>query len=198
MKKPSSPQPLPPKLQQIITAARDLFCMHGITRVKIEEICKKAGVSRVTFYKYFKNKWDIAETVIDAMFDEGIRDYYDIAEEKIPFNQKLEKLLLLITHQIDSFGPVLFDDLLSEDSSIHTHYLEKQSRATELTLDFFTRARKEGHIQKDIKEPLMLFYLKRTLNDLNDPEFISIMPNIEDRAKEIATKFFYGFTGPPD
>ena len=49
-----------PKVSQIMLAAKDLFWKFGIRKVSIEEICSKANVSKVTFYKYFENKIDLA------------------------------------------------------------------------------------------------------------------------------------------
>ena len=44
------------KQQAIYRAAAELFAKYGWIRVSVEEICTAAGVSRVTFYKYFDNK----------------------------------------------------------------------------------------------------------------------------------------------
>jgi len=33
---------------------------------------------------------------------------------------------------------------------------------------------------------------------INDPQFIKIMPNIEDRAYEITALFFHGYARQPD
>jgi AcrR family transcriptional regulator len=41
---------------QITETAIRLFSQFGTKRVTIEEICRTAGVSKVTFYKHFKNK----------------------------------------------------------------------------------------------------------------------------------------------
>ena len=49
------------KLQAILDAAKSLFWKHGIRRVTIEEICEVAGVSKMTYYKYFSNKTAIAK-----------------------------------------------------------------------------------------------------------------------------------------
>ena len=43
----------------ILRTAEDLFMQFGYDRVSVEEICREANVSNVTFYKYFKNKLDV-------------------------------------------------------------------------------------------------------------------------------------------
>ena len=58
------------KQQQIIETAEELFFRHGIKRVTVEEICQKASVSKMTFYKYFANKNDLAEHIILRIFEQ--------------------------------------------------------------------------------------------------------------------------------
>ena len=45
-------------------AAYELFTEKGITETAINDIVKKAGVAKGTFYTYFKNKEDILERII--------------------------------------------------------------------------------------------------------------------------------------
>ncbi len=42
--------------KKIHDSAMDLFARKGFTRVSVEEICEKVGVSKGTFYYYFKSK----------------------------------------------------------------------------------------------------------------------------------------------
>ncbi|MBL0024612.1 MAG: helix-turn-helix transcriptional regulator [Saprospiraceae bacterium] len=44
---------------KIITTAKKLFWKHGSSRVTIEELCREAGVSKMTFYRHFNNKNEI-------------------------------------------------------------------------------------------------------------------------------------------
>jgi len=46
-----------PKREQILTTGKELFWKFGFKRVTIEEICKEAGVSKMTYYKFFTTKW---------------------------------------------------------------------------------------------------------------------------------------------
>ena len=45
-----------PKKEQILKTGKELFWKYGFKLVTIEEICKEAGVSKMTYYKYFTNK----------------------------------------------------------------------------------------------------------------------------------------------
>ncbi len=187
---------LPKKQQQLISTATELYCRYGIRRVTVEEICKEATISKMTFYKYFRNKWDIARTTIFILINDGIKIYYQMVEEDIPFVEKVERLLVLTTAQVHAFGSDLIDELMDEACPLHDFFLEQQTRARNLSLDFFSRAQQQGHISPDTQLPFLLFLLDRTTELVNHPDFIKIMPEIEDRANEMATLFIHGFARP--
>ena len=50
---PQDPNNLRP---QIIAAATECFARYGVKKTTIDDISKEAGVSRPTFYRFFKNK----------------------------------------------------------------------------------------------------------------------------------------------
>ena len=49
------------KENQLFTAAYDLFLMQDIGKTSIDDIVKKAGVAKGTFYLYFKDIIDLRE-----------------------------------------------------------------------------------------------------------------------------------------
>lgn len=52
------------KRTKIINAAYDLFLNNGINTTAIDEVVKKAGVAKGTFYLYFRDKYDLFDQVI--------------------------------------------------------------------------------------------------------------------------------------
>ncbi|WP_027631449.1 TetR/AcrR family transcriptional regulator [Clostridium hydrogeniformans] len=52
------------KEKNIYNAAYDLFTTKGINNTAVDDIVKKAGVAKGTFYLYFKDKYDIINKLI--------------------------------------------------------------------------------------------------------------------------------------
>jgi AcrR family transcriptional regulator len=56
--------------RMIIDNARRIFFERGFRDVSVEELCKIIGISKVTFYRYFENRDELAETVFDELYAE--------------------------------------------------------------------------------------------------------------------------------
>jgi AcrR family transcriptional regulator len=74
----STPSILDTSTQSILDAALVEFDRHGIRRVALEDVARRAGVSRTTIYRKFANKDDLVSAVTDR---ENARLFADIAEE---------------------------------------------------------------------------------------------------------------------
>jgi AcrR family transcriptional regulator len=55
----------------ILASSRELFWKHGFRRVTVDEICEKTGISKMTFYRYFANKTELAKAVFSQAANEG-------------------------------------------------------------------------------------------------------------------------------
>lgn len=64
--------------EAILDAALVEFDRHGIRRVALDDVARRAGVSRMTIYRRFANKDDLVAAVIDR---ENARLFADIAQE---------------------------------------------------------------------------------------------------------------------
>jgi AcrR family transcriptional regulator len=67
-----------PSTEAILDAALVEFDQHGIRRVALDDVARRAGVSRTTIYRRFANKDDLVSAVVDR---ENARLFADIAEE---------------------------------------------------------------------------------------------------------------------
>ena len=84
-----------PKFQQIIDASQHLFWRFGIKRVTIEEVCRTALVSKMTFYKYFANKNDLVKFIIHLLFAEGMAKYNDIMNLSVEYPEKVRQIIFM-------------------------------------------------------------------------------------------------------
>jgi AcrR family transcriptional regulator len=63
------PRSNPLKLQQILTAGRDLFFKNGFSATSMEAIAKEAAVGKATLYEIFPNKIELLRAIITIELD---------------------------------------------------------------------------------------------------------------------------------
>lgn len=59
---------------KLLQAGKKIICEKGLVNTSVEEITKAAGVSKGTFYTYFKRKEDIVFELSFTMFDKILKD----------------------------------------------------------------------------------------------------------------------------
>lgn len=87
---------------ELFSAAYELFTTKGTQNTAIDDIVKRAGVAKGTFYLYFKDKYDIINRLILQKSSQVIKEAVEKTEE-----QKLEKFedrtLFFIDYVINYF-----------------------------------------------------------------------------------------------
>lgn len=94
------------KRSKILEAAYELFSSKGINTTAIDEVVKKAGVAKGTFYLYFRDKYDLTDQIVLYKSTELVRQVLE--EVRIFGNQKrlsaLDQILLFIDKMLDAMS----------------------------------------------------------------------------------------------
>ena len=69
--------------RKLISTALDLIKENGFDAINVEDITKKAGVAKGTFYTYFKRKEDIVLEISRTPFSEIAQELQDMKDLKI-------------------------------------------------------------------------------------------------------------------
>ena len=97
---------------RLLAAARDEFFKFGFSKVTIDEIATKMGMSKKTVYKYFDSKEAIVQAVTKATMNEMVSCCEEIAHnDDIDFVDKLRKMMTLVAMHYSKIGRPLFEDL---------------------------------------------------------------------------------------
>ncbi|MFD1177646.1 TetR/AcrR family transcriptional regulator [Paenibacillus puldeungensis] len=83
---------------KIIAAGRKLFLEHNFLQVNVKEVCVRAEISRITFYKHFKS---IDELIFEVQMDvlEHMTDY--IVQRDNPAASGLGRIQLILHAWVD-------------------------------------------------------------------------------------------------
>lgn len=183
------------KYRGLLSAARELFWKHGFRRVSVEEICSEAGISKMTFYRFFPNKVELAKSVLDDIMDSSIQKYKDIMNEDAPFADKIGKIVMLkFEGTTDISQEFLMDFYKSQDLGLKEYLDDKINNAWKFVLNDFRAAQEKGWFRKDFK-PEFLFYLSQKFSEMVfDEKLRALYSSPQELIMEMTRFFAYGIS----
>ena len=181
------------KLQQLVDKAFDLFWKFGFTRVSIEELCQEAGVSKMTFYKHFKNKTDLVRFILHEMSEYSLKLYEDIMSEDIPFVEKVRKSVQLKLKQTENISEAFFNDFQRQnDPELLKVVQEQRISNIKVVTDWYIKAQKDGDVRQDIKPEFIIYFLNHMMEMVKDDNLVNMYNEPHDLIMELTNFFFYG------
>jgi len=183
------------KYISILKTAKALFWKHGIRRVTIEEICKEATVSKMTFYKFFPNKPDLAKTILDNLIQSSIVKFKDIVSSEVPFSQKLEEIFLLKLEGMNNISMEFINDIYTNPELGLKEYMEVQKqKSIKITVDFYKDAQEKGFIRPDVKIDFLLAFSNQIIEMMKNEQLMAQYAQPQDFVIEAMNVMFYGIT----
>ena len=127
------------------TALIDMLAQEDFEHISITELCRRAEVSRITFYSHYNDKYALLDDVFEDMLQIGTEDYYRRQRENNPtgrlaagYVNMLDAILELYYNRFDFFqytnperNPYLASRLYSiilETVEMHTMHVKKRLR----------------------------------------------------------------------
>ena len=172
------------KQKQIVETAEALFIRHGIKRITVEEICREAGVSKMTFYKYFPNKIGLVKYIWKSWVEEGYAKWDEINAMDIAFPEKLELMLQWKEDFISKLNVEFIEELLRIDMELEAF--------TNRFMQFIAEAQKKGDIRPEIRPEFLMAVLEK-LNELTrNDDLRKKYSTYMDFQREIKDFFWFG------
>lgn len=188
--------PQSPKITQLKNTALALFTQYGVRRVSVEEICRKAKVSKVTFYKYFNNRTDIATQVIDEVIQQFFQRMLMIKQDR-SYSARLHALLSLELEISQELGEILFSELHEiENTDLKRLIEEAFERGREIGLEFFQEGQKAGLIHPNFTPAFFLFLMQMGDELLRDQRFKTVEADFSKRTALLQQFFMTGLSVP--
>jgi AcrR family transcriptional regulator len=166
---------------------------YGIKRVTVEEICETAGVSKMTFYKHFKNKLDLALFILNNILKEGINRYKRIMDQDVPYSEKAKEIIKLKLESTEDISKEMLKDFYDSSIPEVAKLIQKISQENfKLLLDDMFTAQKKGEIRQDINLHFIIYMLGQMQEMAADEKLLSMYGSTQDLASEFINFFFYG------
>ena len=191
-------QDRPKKEGDILRTTEDLFMQFGYGRVTVEEICREANVSKVTFYKYFPNKLAVLEEYLTERFTLGMKIFQRISDADANLQEKMQAIVAMKQSAVSHFTPAFMNSLQGKDEDL----LIIMGKWTQMGMDamkqFFMDAQKRGEIHPDYSVEFLLHVWNVLGADASSEATLKIYG---DDYVKLSTDFMnflcFGTTGPP-
>ena len=116
----------------ILRVARGLFFSHGTRRTTVTDICKEAQISKMTFYRRFRNKNTLVLRVIAEIFDDATSNAQNIMDKEMSFCNKIEEIIAMKIRMLDEYRGELFLELLDDESEERQASRSENERRTRM------------------------------------------------------------------
>ena len=182
-----------PKRDLIQETGKTLFWKFGYKRVTIEEICKEAGVSKMTYYKYFTNKIALVKTIMDSILQVSLTKYKSIMASDLPYPEKVVELIHLKKDQVEHMSSEFFKDYVQSGDPELISYLEQLSgESMQIFMDDFRKAQDNGDIRKDLKIEFVMHVMNHLIEMAHEDALLNMYEEPQGLVMEITNFLFYG------
>lgn len=147
--------------KKLVETAKSIICDKGLANTSIDEITEACGVSKGTFYTYFKRKEDIVYELSEKMFDEILAN---AQKYKGTISEKLENYMIHFSRYIERGSLKLAQEWIknvvdSDLSDVGTNKLKKDLSAVKDLIQ-------SGVENRELRPDTPVETLSNTINDL--------------------------------
>ncbi|CAM4513277.1 AcrR family transcriptional regulator [Paenibacillus endophyticus] len=179
------------KRKAIQLAALDLFASHGIAKVSLAEIAKKARVSPVTIYNYFGTKDALVKAVMIYFLEEEWRRQIELMQSDLPFHVKVKKLMFDGEEWTGKWNKEILEELLSNDEEWKIMVENVFEDVLPELMRFIETGKNEGYIDHDLSSNTILVYFRLLKEIKLTPIYKEVSTNTR-MLEELSKIIFYG------
>jgi AcrR family transcriptional regulator len=177
----------------ILSTAKSLFLQFGFSKVTVDEIASRLGISKKTIYKYFASKDELINTLLVQAMDEMDAQCKGILRrDDLSFVDKLREMMKNIAIQYSAMHRPLMEDLERNAPHIWRRIAEFRTR---LVNEGFGKLLKEGigqgMFRNDIDDKLILLIYQNMIESSINPQTLVNVPYSAVQVFEAIIKVIY-------
>lgn len=177
----------------LIETGHELFWKFGFRRVSVEEICKKAGISKMTFYRYFDNKTELAKRVLKKVVDEGTVKFREILTDGDTISGKMQRIIRLKMEGTNDISREFVEDVYNDTGSEIQQFMIKLTTDTWMgVIEEFRDAQKRGIFRQDFKPEILLAMSRGITEMVANPQLNALYSSTQEMIVEIVSLMTYG------
>jgi len=179
--------------ETIFGAAEGLFYRFGVRKTTVGDICREAGISRMTFYKHFRDKTHVAEVLLNRIVDEMIGSFRRIMDQDIPYSERVRQFIEMKLNRAEGVGSSFVQEIYGSPYPVlHALLRRRMDENLKIALAEYRKAQRQGHIRPDVKPEFLVAYLNVMADMVVDERLTCLYPSPKELGAELMNLFFYG------
>jgi AcrR family transcriptional regulator len=178
---------------RILETAAEHFYRFGVSKVTMEELADKLGMSKKTLYKYFESKDRLVQALIDSLKQDLDRRSQEILSDvSIDFVEKVKQTTSCVAMQYAKIGKPLLEDLQRNAPQIWKQIEElRRERIANRFGKMLAEGRGRGIFRNDIDEQLVLMIYANIITNIINPDVLVQVPFSASQVFDAVIKIFY-------
>lgn len=120
---------------EVLIHSMQVFALRGLERTTVQHLLDASGVSRRTFYKYFRNKMDVLENIYRIFVDNMLLHFHQEMRQAQSVKQIITNTTTVYFDYHINMGPVIklmMEEARSSSSALAPHRIRAQQIAGEV------------------------------------------------------------------
>lgn len=181
------------KHKDIVSTAKELFWKYGFKRVTIEEVCATAKVSKMTFYKFYPNKLELAKAVFDMVVDDGVERFKLLMGSDAPVSEKMRGMIQMKLEGTNDISREFLADFYANPELGLSTYIEEKTRVVWAdVITVFREGQQKGWFRSDFKPELLLILAQKAAELVTDSKVVALYNKPQDLVLELTSLMTYG------
>lgn len=181
------------KKQKIEQVAKELFLKYGFKKVTVDEICRKAHVSRKTYYTFYENKNALVLYIVDEISKQSLQDFRILIDGPGSFAEKMSKAMELKFEFSKSISMEFIADIFDPTATeIMEYWKNVMQESMLLLMNFLKDGQRRGEMNPDLNLNFVLWFYGKMADILKAPEALMLFGSAEELVKQVTQVLVFG------
>jgi AcrR family transcriptional regulator len=185
-------------LTKILSASIEMFSQYGFKTITMDDIARRAGISKKTLYQHFANKQEVVQESVMWYKNQTTENCGMVLKDAENAVEAMVKLLAFFDEMNKRINPMALFEMQRFFPDAYKTFRELlMERDVAMMRDNILQGMKEGVYRKDLNADLLARYrLETSLLILQPSLLVSDRASLISVALEIGEHFLYGIMTP--
>ena len=150
----------------------------------------------MTFYYYYKNKYEIFEDILTSWFDDLLNESKSImTNEYLPFQERIMKLVEWKAHFVKTMSPAFLKELYAPDGKFMYLLKDVMQETQQLSYQFFALGKKQGALNPNVDIDTIMLWMNIVSDMIIEGKFTHLFNDPKEMNRQIRELMLYGLMG---